>query len=367
MASRPYAGRLNEQLVTGLERSGVLRDPRVAAAFRAVPRHIFLPDHSLEEVYEDAAILTKFSEHGVAISSSSQPAIMAIMLQQLRPRPGHRVLEVGAGTGYNAALLARLVAPAGRVTTVEYDEDLCRQARSHLAAAGLELVEVVCGDGALGWPRDAPFNGIEVTASASDLAPAWLDQLVDGGRLVVPLWLAGPFQLSAGFVRWGRGFVSESLSWCGFMPLRGELAWPAAKRDLKPDLSEMLARPGRDYAADIPSSDARAGFEMWLALTDPGYVRLSPRPEEPSVFGLADEGGAALLEGDAGRLGVTVYGEAEETARRLLWAHSRWARTRPSIEDFVIEARPNEEPAEADARGLLIRRTNFTFRVTPRR
>lgn len=365
MASRLDPGRLNEQMVAGLERIGVLRDARVAAAFRATPRHLFLPDHHLEEVYEDAAILTKFTPGGVAISSSSQPAIMAIMLQQLRPEPGCRVLEVGAGTGYNAALLAHLVERGGHVTTLDYDEDLCEGARRHLVAAGFADVEVACADGAKGWPARAPFDGIEVTASASDLSLAWLDQLVEGGRLVVPLWLAGPIQLSTGFSRRGRTLVSDSVSWCGFMPLRGDLSWPAGEGERHPELLETLRLPALDGGADIPSSDARAGFEMWLALTDPDYVRLSPRSEEPSVFGIGGPGGVAVLEGGGGRLHLTMYGDAEASARRLMWAHREWARRRPSVENLNIRAVPTAGGAEPEGAGLVIRRPNFTFRVSP--
>src|SRR5262249_25439641 len=109
------ARRRNEQLVAQLESSGTLRDPAIAGAFPAGPRHRFLPGRPLDEVYEDSAIMTKVGARGLPLSSSSQPTIMAIMLQLLRPRPGNRVLEIGAGTGYNAALIAHLVAPRGRV------------------------------------------------------------------------------------------------------------------------------------------------------------------------------------------------------------------------------------------------------------
>src|SRR5262245_19757926 len=109
---------LRERLVDGLIADGALRSPAVEAAFRAVPRHLFLPDVPLEAAYADAAVPTWRRSDGVPTSSSSQPAIMAIMLEQLGLEPGMRVLEVGAGTGYNAALLAHLVGPSGSVTTV---------------------------------------------------------------------------------------------------------------------------------------------------------------------------------------------------------------------------------------------------------
>src|SRR4030081_3739803 len=162
-------------MISHLQETGVLTDPAVAAAFRATPRHHFLPGRRLSYVYEDTAIPTKTDDKGAAVSSSSQPAIMALMLQQLGLEPGQRVLEIGAGTGYNAALMARLVSPKGAVYTLDIDEELGAQARANLAAAGVENVRVVDADGAAGWPEAAPFDRVIVTASADDLAPAWRD------------------------------------------------------------------------------------------------------------------------------------------------------------------------------------------------
>src|ERR1700730_6916113 len=149
---------LNNALVASLETSGTLSDRRVAAAFRSVLRHQFLPGHSVKDVYEDTAIMTKFGERGVALSSSSQPAIMAIMLQQLQAKPGLRVLEIGAGRGHNAAFLATVVGSEGHVVTRDFDESLCESARAHLAAAGIRGVEVRHADGAGGWQPRAPTD-----------------------------------------------------------------------------------------------------------------------------------------------------------------------------------------------------------------
>ena len=108
------ANALNQNLVDQLKWKGILTLPEVEAAFRAVPRHLFLPDLPLEEVYQDEAIATKMLD-GQFVSSSSQPAIMAIMLEQLQLEAGQRVLEIGAGTGYNAALMAHIVGETGQV------------------------------------------------------------------------------------------------------------------------------------------------------------------------------------------------------------------------------------------------------------
>src|SRR5262249_44045487 len=139
---------LHQALVEKLKTSGCIATPQVEAAFRAVPRHLFLPDVALEKVYADEAIPTKLLENGQAISSSSQPAIMAIMLEQLALEPGLRVLEIGAGTGFNAALMAQIVGERGQIVTLDIDEDIVAGARAHLAAAGFDTVQVVCGDGA---------------------------------------------------------------------------------------------------------------------------------------------------------------------------------------------------------------------------
>lgn len=121
--------RLRAALVESLRTKGALRSPAVAEAFAAAPRHLFVPDVSVAEAYRDRFIATKRMPDGEVISSSSQPEIMAVMLEQLDVRPGQRVLEVGAGTGYNAALLAYLVGASGSVTTVDIDDDLVASAR----------------------------------------------------------------------------------------------------------------------------------------------------------------------------------------------------------------------------------------------
>jgi len=281
--------------------------------------------------------------------------------------PEQRVLEIGAGSGYNAALLAELVGSQGHVVTLDFDEDLSESACTHLDQAGVPGVEVRRADGAEGSPPGAPYDRLIVTASADDLSPAWLDQLVEGGRLVIPLSLAGPIQFSIAFVRQGPTLVSKSLSFCGFMPLRGEMARPGRGPDNGDPAPAWLADPdsGRWCGFEVPAGDARAGFETWLAMTEPGYVRLSRNPEDPAVFGLQDDGrGAALLEWEGSRLELRMYGDGEEVARRLIAAHRRWLRERPSVQVFRITAMPSSEAPATSADGVLIRRPRFTFLVS---
>src|SRR5215471_1073507 len=273
---------LHRALIDALVSRHVIRDPRVEAAFRAIPRHLFLPDVPLAEAYRNEAIPTKLAD-GEAISSSSQPEIMAIMLEQLELEPGLSVLEIGAGTGYNAALMAHVVGEAGTVTPVDLDADLVDGARAHFAAAGLEGVRVVLGDGGLGCPDGAPYDRIILTVGVWDIAPAWREQLRPGGRLVLPLTVGGS-QKSVAFVRAEDELVSVSVKDCAFMRLRGAFAGPptrvilGATPDLRLHVRDPLAVDAEaayavlnGAAIDLPTGvkvtgrEAYGGLVLWLA------------------------------------------------------------------------------------------------------
>ena len=177
---------LRERLVETLKAAGAIRSGEVEAAFLTVPRHPFLLDVPIDDVYTDRAFPTKYRDNR-PISSSSQPAIMAIMLEQLGLMPGHHVLEIGAGTGYNAALISEIVGHTGQVVTMDIDEDLVASARQHLSDTDFGRVEVICGDGGFGHAAGAPYDRIILTVGAWDIAPSWIQQLADRGRLVLPL------------------------------------------------------------------------------------------------------------------------------------------------------------------------------------
>lgn len=193
--SRDALDDLHARMVAALVEQGRIRTPAVERAFQIVPRPLFLPGTAFETVCSGEAIITRRGSDGLPTSSSSEPAIIAIMIEQLRPQLEDRVLEVGAGTGYNAATLAVLVGREGRVATIDLEADIARDARAHLESAGYPDVGVLVGDGWLGVPNGAPYDRIEATASVWDLSPHWLAQLRDGGTLVVP------FQLRAGINR----------------------------------------------------------------------------------------------------------------------------------------------------------------------
>lgn len=282
---------MRTRLVGSLRSSGVIRSEAVETAVLAVPRHRFLPEAPLRSAYADDVYVTKRNSDGEAVSSASQPAIVAEMLEQLDVRPGHRVLEIGAGTGYNAALLDALVGPDGTVTTVDIDADTVRRARSALDAVGSERVRVVQGDGELGFADGAPYDRIIATVGTWDLPPAWWDQLTEGGRLVAPLSIRScehsvAFDCIDGVMR------SRSIVSCGFMPMRGL----GSQEDQTVELSEgriMTFHVEQGVEADgargaldgrgatvwtpvqLKVNDDATQLSLWLACAFAGYGRMS--------------------------------------------------------------------------------------------
>lgn len=186
-----------------------ITDTRVLDAMRRVPRHEFVPEALSELAYADRPLPIGFD------ATISQPYIVALMAQALALRPTDRVLEVGAGSGYAAAVLAEL---AASVVAVEIVEPLAELARAQLASYG-RRVTVICGDGSLGHPAGAPYDAISVAAASRVVPPPLLEQLAPGGRLVLPIG-RGPEQLVL-ITRTSEGDVTEVLCPVRFVPLRG--------------------------------------------------------------------------------------------------------------------------------------------------
>jgi protein-L-isoaspartate(D-aspartate) O-methyltransferase len=227
-----------------------------ALAQRFIPQ--MLAERGLEAVYQDDAFVTKRGPRGMPLSSSSQPALMAEMLELLDLRAGHRVLEIGSGTGYNAALLAHIVGSNGRVTTVDVDSELAKRARGALREAGYPA-SVRVGDGRDGLPKSAPYDRIIVTACADEIPRTWLEQLTEGGRLELPLRLdpdGAAIQLIPVLERHGDRLRSVGLTWGGFMPLHsGDGGW-------RPPPATLAASRSRKGKHSALMSIAGAGLEQ---------------------------------------------------------------------------------------------------------
>ncbi len=176
------AARRRERMVARQIQARGITDPRLLAALREVPRHVFVSRDQLDVAYEDMALPIARGQ------TLSQPYVVALMLEALEPRPSDRVLEIGSGSGYAAALLSRL---AREVFAVELDSELVTRARARLEALGCANVELRAGDGNAGWPERAPFDAILVSAAANTVPPALEAQLAPGGRMVIPLGTSG--------------------------------------------------------------------------------------------------------------------------------------------------------------------------------
>ncbi len=193
-----------------------IRSPRVLQAMLRVPRESFVPPHLVMHAYDDTPLPIGEGQ------TVSQPYIVARMLEALDLADDDRVLEIGTGSGYSAALLARL---AAEVYTIERSAPLARTAAERLARLGGAHVHVVHADGTLGWPAAAPFDGIVVTAGGPQVPDSLRRQLAPGGRLVMPVGGSQVVQTLLRITRTGAGFREEQLDRVCFVPLIGAEGW----------------------------------------------------------------------------------------------------------------------------------------------
>jgi protein-L-isoaspartate(D-aspartate) O-methyltransferase len=204
------------RLVEGLRRRGYITSDEVEAAMKRVPRENFVPPNLVDEAYIDTPLPIG---EGQTISA---PHMVAIMIQRLDLAPGMKVLEIGAGSGYHAAVCAEMVAPDGHVFTVERILTLVKFAEDNLKKSGYSnLVTVVYADGTKGLPEHAPYDRVFVAAGAPDIPQPLVDQLADGGKMLVPV--GGRFYQDLMKVeRKGKRILKENLGGCVFVPLIGE-------------------------------------------------------------------------------------------------------------------------------------------------
>jgi protein-L-isoaspartate(D-aspartate) O-methyltransferase len=193
-----------------------IRDPRLLEVMRDIPREIFVPPRVINQAYWDGALSIGRGQ------TISQPYIVALMTEALKAGPDDVVLEIGTGSGYQAAILARL---CRWVYTMERVPELHQESARRLQELGLDNITFLAGDGSLGFPPKAPYQGIMVTAACPEAPPALLNQLDDGGRLVVPTG-SRDHQVLYQITRRGDQFDHHRLCGCVFVPLIGEQGWP---------------------------------------------------------------------------------------------------------------------------------------------
>jgi protein-L-isoaspartate(D-aspartate) O-methyltransferase len=358
-----------ERYVHQLKTEGAIRSPAVERAFRSVERHRLLetfyhrpveapdfalvqhdPEHPhpehLKLIYADAALATRLVD-GMPASSTSQPSLVAQMLELLDLTPGLRVLEIGAGTGYNAALMAELVGDQHLVVTVDVLDDVVAQTRWLLALAGYPGIGVLLRDGVQGAPERAPFDRIVATVGCSDLSPRWVEQLADGGVLLVPLAHAGGHPLCLLRKQHGR-LEGQVVSWAGFMAVRGPLhldgLWP--RGILQPAADEPIHQrdPWPGFGTD------EVDFCFYLSLLDRRACWA------PDGVGLSDglSGWAVAGPGDI------RWWKNAALVEQLDRLHAGWlACGRPTLGDYCVAFVPIEQNATPPPGGWALDRRFF--------
>jgi protein-L-isoaspartate(D-aspartate) O-methyltransferase len=375
------ADQANQEMIDRLIAEGSLWSPDVIAAFRATPRHLFLDrffqfhrkrdrweeiitrapsPEELRVLYADRAIITRVSppepgKPGQAISSSSQPSLMAQMLEDLQLSRGLRVMEIGTGTGYNAALLSHVVGP-GLVTSLDVDREVLSEAWDHLRKFPDRQVDLKHADGRAGYAEAAPFHRVIVTAATPDLEPAWLEQTSENGIVLAPVTF-GPNMayILRGDIR-GGAFHGQPTRAAFFMPLRaeGEAGDQFQTAALASGELQKVAAPWKGWF------DGRRPRTCWLAFAHSlsffallkGMEILPWQSSKPSEtnFGIASGDacchfapGEWMVTGERGRkLGVVLWREFLDQGA-------------PRPAEYYVHAAPGLDP-NPPQHGVLVRR-----------
>ncbi|MEV0640862.1 methyltransferase, FxLD system [Streptomyces sp. NPDC050619] len=371
MNNTPAIEDLRNRLVDEIIAKRPLPAP-IEQAMRTVRRDLHLPGLDPADAYTNRAVTIKDNPGGpLALSCASVPSTVAMMLAQLDPQPGDHILEIGAGTGYNAALLAELVGPDGQVTTIDIDPGVALHAREALNRTGYEHVRVMERDGLKGAPEHAPYTRMIATVGLWDVPTTWWQQLADGGRLVLPLRWRGQTR-SVALTRHGDALMSDDMELCGFVPIIGqrgerttELANGAVRLHHDQDQPVEPGQLAEVFSAQYTElwSQARVGSEetfdgIWLRATasDDTVCRIEVtkqaledgvrRPAIPGrspalvsgsslAFLIAERDNADLER--PSRLGAAGYGpHATPLARNLIAHITDWGTDRAAVPHMTI-------------------------------
>ena len=381
---------LRNRLVEELVEQGAISSQPVLQAFEEVPRHRFVPRVDIATAYSNKPILTRW-ESGTPISSSSEPRLMALMMEQLGLEPGSQVLEIGSGTGYNAAILAQVAGEKGSVITMDIDQDIVDEAAGNLSRAGYGHVKAACGDGFEGFPEGQPYDRITVTVGAYDVSPHWVDQLKENGVMVVPLWFRGYF-LSVALEKREGELRGLSVTPCLFIPIRGagqptegyfpvgdppdeylqmtiglDRDDPAYRRDLRHLFSQdaSLRHAGRSLQGQFHTQNSLSGLFMSLT-ADPRVFSVYSESRSNLFrgfgYGLIDlDSMSAAVISDANPERVAVYGN-DTAYSHLIGLLDQWDRLgHPSVRDVHIRALFGTPEHLPESHWIIAKRSAYTW------
>lgn len=356
-----------DRYVDRLKEQGVIVSAAVEAAFRRVPRHKLVdrffvankefssqggyreivtdPENptteELELIYSHRALVTRLDPSGMPTSSTSMPALVANMLELLRLAAGQKVMEIGAGTGYNGALISEIVESQKRVVTIDIQPDVVAQASRLLNAAGYGDIKVLARDGFYGAAEEAPFDRIIATVGLFDVSPHWSDQLSADGEMLLPVYQGGAAPLLR-VRKEGEALLGRSVGGSGFMPIQGEMQPEIQtndQADVAPD-TNIETRPGWNIGKGM---NQRWDFWFFLTASD-RRASLLPVPGQDDgdtwsnwTFGLK-EGPARVVLGEDE---LVLVGDADQLLTRLSDVHELWeSEGRPGASDFDVEFLP---------------------------
>ncbi|NEZ54548.1 methyltransferase domain-containing protein [Adonisia turfae] len=371
-----------EGLIEDLITKGAIKTIAIEAAFRSVQRHLLLESFQLSRankqelvivsdkmeqeiwrtIYSDSSLVTRFKQTA-ASSSSSEPSLMARMLEQLELRPGLNILEIGLGTGYNAALLAEIVGAQSLVTSLDIQADVVEQTHRLLKKAGYSEIGVVCCDGLKGFSPKAPYDRIIATVGCMDLSPYWIDQLDTVGLILFPLHHAGWTPLLKVNKSEENLITGSIVGISGFMPIdtvdSKVKIWPC-RPDIQPVLTQMERLPLFDDLEELHSSKSL----VWASFPKDFYYFLSIKDLraffkcKPPGYGLYDNSSGIVfispsnkctfLSGDMG-----LYNALKSIYRE--WKNIKM----PAMGDYNISFVPISQKKRNNNYVSLIRRSFF--------
>ena len=299
------------------------------------------PDSDLLKIiYSDIPLLTRSNPP----SSTSQPSLVASMLELLELEKGMNVLEIGAGTGYNAALMQEIVGSTGQITTIDIQEDVARQTSRLLKASGYGEIKVIAADGAEGFPENAPYDRIVATVGCPDISPRWAEQLANDGFMLIPLQhgVEGSDPLTR-IWKEGKKLLGRVVSWSGFMSIQGELAIEqresfaaqATLHDKKPTAEYPLPGPLEEMQKfkEKEQWEEFCSFQFFLAIADERAFRRGLWDEEKGIIS---------VEGDK----LVLYGD-ESLYQDLKVLCEQWERLgKPGLSDWQLEFLPRKLAGE---------------------